>query len=633
MTEGPLEQIRKSVEDAKVIPLHKPAESDAPHTDDAPPADGHGKSGQDDGTNEYGLPEGCPVIPLGRNGRTFYYLTPLRQMIALGDKEHSQQSIPSLFSPKDFLLETYWPRRKVIKKKVGQDVVEEWTTVGWDVAACFRQLMKSCTNLGVWKTGERLRGPGGWTDYDGKLVYHCGNKLWSLDPKGKVVIREPGRYDGMVYAADAPLILPYDEPVPGPEGPAEELWDLFKTWTLSRRAIDSMLLLGHVGCSMVGGALPWRPMIFITAEAEAGKSTLQEIMREVHGPGGMITAEDATEAGISSLVGMSCLPVSIDEIEAEADNERAQAVIRLARLASSGGLRVRGSSSHEGHQSRVLSTFAFSAINAPSLAPQDRRRMGIIRLGALVKGSASFTVVPSYFHDMGAKLKRRIADHWHRFSHTQRLFREMLFRAGHSRGGLDQYGTMMAMAHIMLYDHDPDDGMMKAWEKDFNAAEFRETSDIRSSAESCLDELVQSQPDVFKGGTRKSVAQLVREIVDFKPTAAEKMGIETGNDPQEIRTLKDYLSATGLGIVTSRNGATYLAVPYAHKLVAQLYRDSAWKAVAGNTGGWVEALSRLPNVKIGTTAKIAGRPTRSLLVPVDLVLAEAKTEPQKTEKT
>lgn len=629
MTETPIDSIKASVDGAKVIPHPKAAETDR----NAPPPADKWPGGTDGPPteNEYGLPDGCPVIPLGKRGRTYFYLNPLRELIALQDKEHSQTTLPALFSPKTHLLEAWWPRRKeiVTKRKLpegGYEEHREWITVGTDIQACYRALINACSRLGVWKSLDRVRGPGGWQDNDGRLVFHCGDKLWSLDDKGQVLLREPGRFDGFVYTSDAPITRPYDEPVAGDGGPAEELLDLFRTWNVERRAVDPWLLLGSTLCGMVGGALDWRPMIFITGDQETGKSSLQDVIRLVHGPEGIVKAADATEAGVSSQLGMSCLPVSIDEIESEADNERAQAVLNLARRASSGDLRLRGSANHEGHASRALSTFVFSAIVMPALPAQDRRRMGIIRLNPLSKGTTSPVIVPSYFYDLGGKLKRRIADQWHRWPRTLQMFRTMMFEAGHTRGAQDQYGTMLAMAHIALYDHDPDGAMLAMWRKQFDAAEFRETSDQRSNAQGCLDWLTEAQPDVFKGGSKRSVAQLVRAIVEWHDKAKPhepKVFPDDGEVEEEyIRGLKDSLAAAGLAVVKGRDEQIYLAVPNSHRQIAAIYQGSSWKSLPGTAGGWTEALPRLPGVRINCTSRIAGRATKCLHVPIGLVIPD-----------
>ncbi|WP_163359483.1 hypothetical protein, partial [Escherichia coli] len=82
---------------------------------------------------------------------------------------------------------------------------------------------------------------------------------------------------------------------------------------------------------------------FITGDYGQGKSTLQAIIKEVIGDALHATA-DTTPAGIYQRVKQDCLPVAVDELEADADNRRAVGVVRLARLAASGGVMYRGGS-------------------------------------------------------------------------------------------------------------------------------------------------------------------------------------------------------------------------------------------------------------------------------------------------
>ncbi len=650
---GKIKKLRKKIEGAKVVPIRAsamgaasgmgggnavaddvglPDHGSIPLGDDAPPPhDG-------DDTNEYGLPKGCPVIPLGKRGSTYFYLNPLRELVPLSFKDHSQTGMRALFSPKTGLLYDYWPQRKefTLKDKEGKIVGYEWRTTGFKVADGMEALMNACSRLGVWKSLDRVRGPGGWLDEaTGGLVFHCGDKLWSVDENGNISLRDPGRFDGFVYTADTALIRPYDIPVDGGEhGPARELIDLFRTWRMARPLIDGWLLLGQALAGMVGGALDWRPMIFITGDAETGKSTLQNVLRLLHGPEGMIKSANATEASLSSAIGMSCLPVSVDELENEVDNERAQNVIKLARLASSGDLRLRGSQNHEVHASRALSCFIFSAIIMPPMPSQDRRRTAIIRLDPHLKGTTSPVIVPKYFHELGSKLKRRLADQWHRYGHIKKIYRAMLARAGHSSGALDQYGTMMALAHMALHDDDPEDAMLLEFELLFAASTFRETSDSRSNAQSCLDELCQAQPEQYRGTMRKSVARLVSDIVnDKKGLLLEGFDdAPASGDEDPLRLRREALAATGLAVIKSKDGLYYLAVPHAHRQVAELFKNSNWKGISGTSGGWVEALSRLQGVKSDCPTRIDNRVTKCLHVPVSLVVTEVEKEAKQEEK-
>ena len=43
------------------------------------------------------LPDDCPVIPLGKEGRCYYYLDANQQFVALMDKDHQRLPLMALF--------------------------------------------------------------------------------------------------------------------------------------------------------------------------------------------------------------------------------------------------------------------------------------------------------------------------------------------------------------------------------------------------------------------------------------------------------------------------------------------------------------------------------------------------------
>src|SRR5690606_17311575 len=112
---------------------------------------------------------------------------------------------------------------------------------------------------------------------------------------------------------------------------------------------------------MLGGALKWRPHVWVTGSTATGKSTLHELL-ELLFDGGALHTADATEAGLRQILGQQTLPVFFDELEANEDNRRARAIIGLARLASSGADMHRGGQDHHGHEFTARSCFLFSSI-------------------------------------------------------------------------------------------------------------------------------------------------------------------------------------------------------------------------------------------------------------------------------
>ena len=165
------------------------------------------------------------------------------------------------------------------------------------------------------------------------------------------------------------------DPVPQParRGTTEaaaEILETLETWNWSRPDIDPMVTLGVICAQQIGGALDWRPVTWVTGDQATGKSTLQRLLRYLHGgSSGLLQASDATEAGIRSVIGYSSMPVALDELEPDDDPKKgkAAAIIRLARIAASGDQILRGSTDQKGYQGNAYSCFLFSSILVPPL--------------------------------------------------------------------------------------------------------------------------------------------------------------------------------------------------------------------------------------------------------------------------
>jgi hypothetical protein len=105
--------------------------------------------------------------------------------------------------------------------------------------------------------------------------------------------------------------------------------------------------------------------------------------------GAVLRTHDATEASIRQVLGKQTLPVFFDELEAEANSDRAMRVIKLARLASSAGVIYRGGSDHQATEFIARSCFYFTSILMPAMLAQDRNRLAILELGRSPRARAS----------------------------------------------------------------------------------------------------------------------------------------------------------------------------------------------------------------------------------------------------
>ena len=556
------------------------------------------------------LPEGCPIIPLGKEGPGFWYVDANGLIQYLLPRDHGRAGLSGLFGLHNDLLPTYWPRyaQATVTDKDGTER-KEWIINGVKADEAADALMAAASAKGIWSNADHVRGRGAWRDSNGRLILHLGNKL--LTPDGEI---GPSRIEDKIYPAGAALPLPAQDTQDASSAvgsPGNVLLDRLKSWSWHRKDTDPVLLLGWIGAAMLGGALNWRPAVFVTGDAESGKSTLHKLIEAMLGDM-LVHAANTTPAGIYQRVGHSALPVAVDELENDqGKSERSRQILELARLSSSGGLLLRGGANHSGSEFRARSCFLFSSILVPPLPPQDLRRLAILTLHTLPAG-AKFVVEPRRWEPVGRQVLRRLIDQWPRFDQTLDLYREVLMENGHGQGGADQFGTLLACADLILHDAEPDVETLATWGKRLAADTLAETLATVSDARACLDYLLEAQPESWKGGTKQGVAELCAQIMGHA----------------EAGLANDALAAGGMRLVQRRGlPGWWLAVGTSHRGTQKLYEESRWRGAAGITGPWAQALGRLEGAISNCTQKIGGKATRCTLIPAELLNLTKDNEP------
>lgn len=419
-TAQPTDMVRLIINDAPPVAASAPTEVD----------DGRGRAGGTEIEPFGGLPRDCPVVPLGRNGDEFFYLDSTGQVQSGRGKEHSGLFIINLYAPHSNLLDEHFPR-----------LGAKNTPIGWDQRRAAMLLMDSCARHGLFEPASHLRERGAWLGEDGELVWHVGDRVLVGDRSHR-----PGPIGEHVYPARPKGPLPTDD-VEIARTAGTRLLDLFMSWAWRDPEIAARLMLGWVSAAMVGGALPWRPMVWVAGAHGTGKSTLHNAIGHVFN-GDIIQSSDASAAGIWQRLRHSSLPIAIEEIEAGGHSHTVEGVIRLARQAASGGLVLRGGADHTASQFTVLSAFMFSSILIPPLLPQDRSRIAVLELGELPADAPAPEIRPNELAEIGAGLRRRLIDGWKRREDFAEGWRSALKSAGHSARTSDQYGTLLALADL-----------------------------------------------------------------------------------------------------------------------------------------------------------------------------------------
>ncbi|MEO0859218.1 MAG: hypothetical protein AAFY65_01295 [Pseudomonadota bacterium] len=585
-------------------------EDTPPPEQTAPDPDGPGRSWD----RPYGeIFDGSPVRALGVEADHSYYLDTLGQLRRCSN--HTAQAILSIFGKQLGLLCHEFPSFD----KNGEAVAGKFNSQRASMA-----MIQACGERGLFNPDRAIRGPGAWCDSDGNLIYHAGEEIL-IDGEW----HPPGFHDGKLYPASPPIPRPA-QGQPNRD-PAEVLLDMLGTWNWRRPDIDPQLMLGTITSQMVGGALEWRPVTWLTGDAATGKSTLQKLLSYVHGgEDGLLQAADATGAAIRTILKQSSRPVALDEFEPDPDNPaKNKAVIELARQAASGAQVIRGSSDQKGHQFNLYSCFLFSSILIPHMPAQDLSRLITLNLDK-IEGGTPPKLDPRALRSLGAHLKRRLIDAWPTWSERLELWRGALAEAGHAGRGADNYGTTLAAADAVLMPDDlPTPDRLNAWaRKMVTAIQDDGSEDSGSNAENMVLHLVGQELDPWRRGQRYSVADFIMAAAGM-PDAPSALQADQANYEDPVAKAKEanrVLARYGLRVRGYRDTAQLFFPRKALPSLCDLFEGSEWAK-----GVWFQAAERLPKAdRVSLT--LSGVSTRGVYVPLTTIpgLAMSSVEDRPT---
>jgi hypothetical protein len=390
------------------------------------------------------------------------------------------------------------------------------------------------------------------------------------------------------------------------DNPAVELFDKLRTWNWVRGDVDVMLHVGWYGTALMGGAVEWRPSELIVGDAGTGKSELQKLLKSILGRM-MVSTTNATEAGLYQLVGHDSLPIGIDELEGEDGQAQALKIIKMARDAASGSIRIRGGADHKGVEFTARSTFLFSAINPPPLPPASLTRLAVLQLRELESRTGQ---VPAFDapDTVAPRMLRRIVDHWQDFPKLLEAYKTVLRQqGGHDSRGQATFGQLLAAAHMLLGD----DGMAALrlpWE-DLAHWGIMLRADVAPELEGkqpnwlrCIEAILTRRPDVWRSGEQRTVGQAVESAY---------------RDQTLFHAMADALSVADLGLVPAglAGESVALAIPSSSEALGKLLADTSFGSHNG-AGNWTFALRQAPEgiVKQKVVLKRDGKPDNRLSI-------------------
>lgn len=561
--------------------------------------------------DDLGLPPDCPVECLGVDDNAYWFLDTIGQLRVKKDSELSQAGIASLFMGRSHYL--YWACPQ--ENKSGK-------VVGWKAHIWRDLLMAACGRRGPWNAVDKARGRGAWALDDGRLVIHTGKHLYVNGKQADL-----GVLDGQVFMTRPPILKPWGTSLVGAEtGPAAYLLPMLRTWNWARPDLDPILFLGWIGAAMIAGALPWRPIVFLVGDKARGKSTLQDLIKGLFG-NALIQSADTTSAGIYQQLKQDALPVAVDELEGEADTRKQAAIIKLARLAASGALMLRGGQDHAGVQFHARSCFLFSSINYPPLKPQDLSRMALLQLNRLKKGQSAPVLNAGELRDCGRQIMRRMMDNWSRFPATFEAYRAVLAEAGHDGRGQDTYGILLACADMVIdadgealgVEMGPGASELGGWGALLDPATMVEYQDAEDNWRRCLNHLLTSRVEHWRSGSRQTVGQVLEDY--FTTDRDDENHIS-------FKSAKMLLQQTGLSLIAHTNDRPFaeLFVPNQNPELWNLYQGTDWAGEKG-AGVWAGALRQAPLdlVRTDVNHRISGAQGKGIAIPLNVAIRDGKT--------
>jgi hypothetical protein len=561
------------------------SETDAPPPPRSKPPRPHGE-----------IWEGCPVKPLGHRDGVFYFLDPHGQMRWLTKLD--AQSIMGLFVRRLQALYHAFPKF-VADRKTGEVHLK---AEHFDQQLAASAMFKACGERGLFDPIGAIRGPGAWTDDDGRLIYHCGDVLL-VD--GKEI--EPQSIDGKVYTASPsiPHPAPAAKDARTPRDDATAALETFGTWQWERPTIDPMLMLAKIGIQMLGGALAARPVYWITGPRASGKTALDDLIRALlGGDKGLIRSADATKSGITSRIGHSSLAVMIDELEpGDEDDKRGKDIIALARIAYTGDQLLRGSADQKGYSSNVFSSFMFSSILVPGkLEASDRSRLIMMNLKPFPEGTPPLQFRAETWRNRGARIKRDLIDRWPTWNQRFDLWLEAL--AEHKIDGRagKNWATILGMAQMALSEALPTAEELVGWTSKVAPHARAVTEDVGDDADDIVTWLMSYRFDPFRRGEQHTLGSWIK-AAGWRPNAGKKIFSDSGDWHVDDISKKANTSLATIGIRvfgTKEQPMLFVATKPLQGLL-EIFARSKW---AG--GAWSQSLQRLPGASASAASKYFG---------------------------
>jgi putative DNA primase/helicase len=529
-----------------------------------------------------------PFRILGHDDDKFYYYPKdTCEVVALTASQHKALNL-FMLAGLPFWSELFPSRR----------VEAEWTRAG-------AFLMDLGRKKGKFHR-DRIRGRGAWWD-KGRAVINLGTALIVDGVRTHFAAFKTD----FVYNSGLEWTVNPDDALPTSE--SIELVRILQAvhW---ERPINALLAAGWALLAPIGGALEYRPSIWISGASGVGKTTVQnKIIGRTMAGIRLYCAANTTEPGLRQELRQDAIPVQFDEFEAD-NQDQAKSVMEIERLvtqsATDDGAGIyKGGTDGKAVRYIARSMFCFcsvavmipsqaigSRISVLSLLPPDRGKTNVDYqdLVALIDKTLSLKYI--------ARLQARAVKLLPVIRHNAKVFADAISQKFKSQRMGDQYGTLLAGAYAL---HSSNEITLKVAMQWVESQDWEEEHQVYEDGdESKLLNFLSGQTVRLQSQSGVSSDYTVGELIE------KCLGKGTSTNSLALADAEDALARTGLRV--DLVGRT-LWIANNHPKLSRILRETAW----GHS--WARTLSRIPGSTKEASVRFAGVKSRYVAVPIEVL--------------
>ncbi|MEQ8829559.1 MAG: hypothetical protein RLW87_07100 [Alphaproteobacteria bacterium] len=562
----------------------------------------------------------CPVVPLGHLEGNYFFFDRAGQLRRMTAASFSENGLIDLFGGAVSWLSAAFPSERkgfrFAKADAAAFLIEACNAAGFLSADQARR------GMGVWPVGE-------FTSDNPRVVLNTGRYCADFDPSEglfdaamPIAGRRVGDY---VYPVSKDSFPPPARDALSTADAATLFEFIRESWQFEKPELAAACLLGGIGAGFMTGVVPFRPPVLLQAEASSGKSTLMKLVKQLLGPMA-VWKDKATAASVQKdIVGDGARPVVLDELEMPSGEDRNARIQELLDVIRSAYTQGQGGYARMGDAGRPLNAyFLAGAIQPPPLPPAEATRIVVLRLKKLGKSAdlTGFGDRTAHYAAMGPRLFRRVLDGWARFPETLKAYRRLILPAFPDVPRVaDTFGTLFALADIILFDRLRSDADLRQWVDlvDEDAVGVDESDD---NASSCWHHLMTSHADNWNSGRRRPFSDFIEHALSNFAMAA---------DDRDVLRMSGIMFTDKDGRVVREHSdveMTHIAIGRRHQAIVQVFAKTKWR-----DGGYESALLGLEGaVRSKSSLNFGGgggadasrreHRFRAVLIPIDTAFPE-----------